>query len=287
MGGGDGGRGISNTIEVYDTFAKTWTMQMETMPKKLCLHFLCAVGTDIYLFGGTDEKRDPNRSIMRFDTILGTWTTIPGVELSLTKARIGNLLTLFHERKGSVSMLNENMIYVSDVNGFIYIFDPKTETLTYCGKQPDLGGRTFSIAGSIFLTDSDGEEATHSVRKGTILHDGQISWKNSKQLPDARNRFGLVAPTDHNRNELEDAIYRLQKEKNGGVNYIIPQEKALLKCLDLPMVPGHDLKVIVKTFHKLARMYHPDSNPGHEEKFKEINNCYDDFLTMLRRRADP
>ena len=45
---------------------------------------------------------------------------------------------------------------------------------------------------------------------------------------------------------------------------------------------------IKKTFRRLARLYHPDVNPGNktaEEKFKDINEAYD-VLSDENKRAD-
>jgi len=32
---------------------------------------------------------------------------------------------------------------------------------------------------------------------------------------------------------------------------------------------------IKRAYHRLAKQYHPDKNPGHEEKFKEIQYAYE------------
>jgi DnaJ-class molecular chaperone len=32
---------------------------------------------------------------------------------------------------------------------------------------------------------------------------------------------------------------------------------------------------IKAAYYKLAQKYHPDKNPGHEDKFKSISNAYD------------
>jgi len=31
----------------------------------------------------------------------------------------------------------------------------------------------------------------------------------------------------------------------------------------------------LQAYHRLAKQYHPDKNPGHEEKFKEIQYAYE------------
>jgi DnaJ-class molecular chaperone len=86
--------------------------------------------------------------------------------------------------------------------------------------------------------------------------------------------------------EKEEKEKKEKEKKKKKYDYISPQEKKPLECLGLPIAPGYDEKVIKRTFHKLGMTYHPDKNPANEEKFKEINSCYHDFLTILKRRAE-
>jgi len=39
--------------------------------------------------------------------------------------------------------------------------------------------------------------------------------------------------------------------------------------------PSIDAKKMKVAYYKLAQKYHPDANPGHEDKFKSITNAYD------------
>jgi molecular chaperone DnaJ len=43
-------------------------------------------------------------------------------------------------------------------------------------------------------------------------------------------------------------------------------------------------KEITKAYRKLARQYHPDANPGHEEQFKEISAAYDVLGDPAKRK---
>lgn len=43
----------------------------------------------------------------------------------------------------------------------------------------------------------------------------------------------------------------------------------------LGVKPGDDDKKIKVSYYKLAQKYHPDKNPGFEEKFKTISSAYD------------
>src|SRR5579859_1767746 len=43
-------------------------------------------------------------------------------------------------------------------------------------------------------------------------------------------------------------------------------------------------KEIGKAYRKLAKQYHPDANPGSEDKFKEISAAYDVLGDAARRK---
>ncbi len=59
-------------------------------------------------------------------------------------------------------------------------------------------------------------------------------------------------------------------------------EKDYYKVLGVS--PSATDKEIQKAYRKLARQYHPDANPGHEEKFKEISAAYDVLGDQGKRR---
>src|SRR5215472_3425220 len=43
-------------------------------------------------------------------------------------------------------------------------------------------------------------------------------------------------------------------------------------------------KEIAKAYRKLAKQYHPDANPGSEERFKEISAAYDVLGDETKRK---
>src|ERR1700691_4560906 len=43
-------------------------------------------------------------------------------------------------------------------------------------------------------------------------------------------------------------------------------------------------KEITRAYRKLAKQYHPDSNPGSEEQFKEISSAYDVLGDETKRK---
>lgn len=52
----------------------------------------------------------------------------------------------------------------------------------------------------------------------------------------------------------------------------------------LEVKPNASLDEIKKSYHRLAKEYHPDKNPGHAEKFKEIKFAYEVLSDSDRRR---
>ena len=52
----------------------------------------------------------------------------------------------------------------------------------------------------------------------------------------------------------------------------------------LEVKPGASYSEIKKSYRKLAFKYHPDKNPGHEEKFKKIANAYSILSDEQKRR---
>ncbi|MBU7044968.1 MAG: DnaJ domain-containing protein [Theionarchaea archaeon] len=57
---------------------------------------------------------------------------------------------------------------------------------------------------------------------------------------------------------------------------IVSEREKYLKILGLKL--GASQKEIKKARNKLAKMYHPDTGDGHEEKMKEINEAYNKLM---------
>src|SRR5881275_2844140 len=60
-------------------------------------------------------------------------------------------------------------------------------------------------------------------------------------------------------------------------------EKDYYKVLGVPETATE--KEIRRAYRKLAKEHHPDSNPGHEERFKEISAAYDVLSDDEKRKA--
>src|SRR5438874_12272547 len=60
-------------------------------------------------------------------------------------------------------------------------------------------------------------------------------------------------------------------------------EKDYYKVLGVPETATD--KEIRRAYRKLAKEHHPDSNPGHEDRFKEISAAYDVLSDDEKRKA--
>src|SRR5437763_6269657 len=60
-------------------------------------------------------------------------------------------------------------------------------------------------------------------------------------------------------------------------------EKDYYKVLGVPETATD--KEIRRAYRKLAKEHHPDSNPGHEDRFKEVSAAYDVLSDGEKRKA--
>ena len=67
--------GVSNSSDVYFPESHTWRTLPE-MPRHRYRHAAAAVGTDIYVFGGTDDSDSIIYHVDKFDTVSETWSTL-------------------------------------------------------------------------------------------------------------------------------------------------------------------------------------------------------------------
>jgi N-acetylneuraminic acid mutarotase len=62
------------SVVKFDSTQGTWSL-LAPMPEARCTFAACAVGSDIYVFGGSDGLRDW-ASVFVFDTEADTWSTL-------------------------------------------------------------------------------------------------------------------------------------------------------------------------------------------------------------------
>jgi hypothetical protein len=66
--------GSSNTFR-YDSTQGTWS-EVAPMPESRIAHAACAVGSDIYVFGGLDVQNVRQASAFKYDTVADEWSTL-------------------------------------------------------------------------------------------------------------------------------------------------------------------------------------------------------------------
>jgi N-acetylneuraminic acid mutarotase len=77
LGGIVGKEVIVASVLKFDSTQDTWSAwsRVEPMPEPRKLHAACAIGSDIYAFGGV-LGLERQRSVFRFDTETNTWSTL-------------------------------------------------------------------------------------------------------------------------------------------------------------------------------------------------------------------
>lgn len=184
LGGMSGDRGIRlDSIEVYDTRKDRWRMSETTMPEGLASFEGVAIGHDIYVFGGLDEKSKASDFSAVLDTRTGTWRDLP----ALPQARYAHTVTL-HDgriyliggegRRGSVATVD--------------IFDPRTETWSTGAPMPKARGSHDSVsAGSLIYVlggwwDGGPSDLVQTYDPATDR------WGSADPLPEPMSRGGAA-----------------------------------------------------------------------------------------------
>jgi N-acetylneuraminic acid mutarotase len=77
-----GARGLSTSASVlkFDSAQGAWSA-VERMPKARRMHAACAIGSDIYVFGGRRHLSGGKRSVFKYDTETNTWSTLEPMPL--------------------------------------------------------------------------------------------------------------------------------------------------------------------------------------------------------------
>jgi N-acetylneuraminic acid mutarotase len=78
-----GARGSSTSASIlkYDSTQGAWNA-VERMPKARRMHAACAIGSDIYVFGGRRELSGGKKSVLKFDTETNIWSTLEPMPLT-------------------------------------------------------------------------------------------------------------------------------------------------------------------------------------------------------------
>lgn len=138
LGGMTGDRGNRlDTIEVLDTTTAEWRLADTRLPEALASFEAAALGEDIYVFGGLDERSRPSDFAAVLDTSTGRWRALP----DLPAARYAHTVTL-----------HEGMIHVIGGEGAagpvpqVDVFDPATESWSQGQPMPQARGSHDAVA---------------------------------------------------------------------------------------------------------------------------------------------
>jgi N-acetylneuraminic acid mutarotase len=74
LSGFDGTAVMASVIK-FDSTQGNWS-HLAPMPEPKFALGACAVGSDIYVFGGMDDGSRPQASVFKFDTVANVWTTV-------------------------------------------------------------------------------------------------------------------------------------------------------------------------------------------------------------------
>jgi N-acetylneuraminic acid mutarotase len=165
-----GGHIIYGSTLKYDCTEGSWN-RVAPMPEVRVEFAACAVGTDVYVFGGEDEDEEMQDSVFKYDTVADAWTSLLGMPQSCA----------YH----SACALN-GLIYIVGVGGSgadVLCFDPASGD--WERKAPTLHNRRY---------------ATCFVLGGSLYAAGGIALGSSMERYDvAANEWTLLASMQEGR----------------------------------------------------------------------------------------
>jgi hypothetical protein len=139
----------------------------------------CAVGSDIYVFGGCDTDRQSQSSVFKFDTEANAWSILPSIPDAST---------------GHTASVLDGLVYIiggglSDHDDKILRFDPvshgwSTLVPTSCDRRC---GASFVLGGHLYATG--GAEEPSSVQRYDLASD---TWNAVVDMLEGRRFFSAV-----------------------------------------------------------------------------------------------
>jgi hypothetical protein len=160
--GGHDGAPMASVLK-FDSTQGTWS-QVVPMPADRYAHAACAIGSDIYVFGGNGESSQPQASVFKFDTphecswhsasLLGGLIYIVGagddhcetLRFDPASGAWSTLAPTLVSREDSTSFVLDECLYVADGNDGsekVERYDVASDTWTAVANM--LQGRFFSV----------------------------------------------------------------------------------------------------------------------------------------------
>jgi hypothetical protein len=171
-----GGSTLASVLKL-DSTQGTWSL-VEPMPEARRGHSACAIGSDIYVFGGRCEFGRITSSVFKLDTEANTWSALEPMPLTCS----------YH----SVRVLNGNQVYVigagDDGRGVLH-FSMTSGVWSALGATSDnkIGSSTFVFGGFLYVAGGVGDSST--VERYDVATD---TWAAVAGMLEGRDGFCAV-----------------------------------------------------------------------------------------------
>jgi hypothetical protein len=147
------GYGDTTSVLKFDSTQGTWS-QVAPMPEERCDFPACAVGSNIFVFGGWNDRSDIRDSVFKYDTVANEWSTLAPTPHACYDH--------------SVCVL-DGLVYIVGVgdlgSGGVLRFDPTSgvwNTLASTANRRDEGA-SFVLGGCMYAAGGRGTEVDSSV----------------------------------------------------------------------------------------------------------------------------
>jgi hypothetical protein len=176
LGGHDGNTTAS--VLKFDSTQGTWS-QAAPMPVANCAFAACAVGSDIYVFGGLDDLFQAQASVFKYDTEANEWST---------------LAPMPHASRYHHASVLDGLIYIVGAGAGgsdVLCFDP---TSGACNRlAPTLNGRRYGasfVLGGCLHTAGGTTAATFNVERYDVASN---TWTAAvSDMLEGRTQFNAV-----------------------------------------------------------------------------------------------
>jgi N-acetylneuraminic acid mutarotase len=176
LGGNCGGTTIPSVLK-FDSTQGTW-IHVEPMPEARQEHAACAIGSDIYVFGGR-QFFGRRASVFKYDTETNTWSTLGPMPL----------LCSHH----SVSVLDGHQVYtvgVGDDGKVVLCFDAASGVWSALGAtfRNKHGCASFVVGGCLYVAGGDGNSSSSVERYDEVTD----TWTAVADMLEGRVSFCAV-----------------------------------------------------------------------------------------------
>ena len=187
--GGLAGDGVDGDDDIYTATAgslrlncaqDSWS-RVAPMPEPITSAAACAVGSDIYIFGGNNMVFQDQASVFKYDTVADTWITLAPMPWACS----------YHS-----AIAIDCLVYIvgaGDRNSDLLQFDVASglwSTLAHHSRRLETGG-SFVLGGCLYATG--GCDADAIFRRSVERYDVSANtWTPVANMLEARGRFGAV-----------------------------------------------------------------------------------------------